>query len=66
MKNEVEYGKGLLCLKDQQKVGVASIQRQFCLSYNKSVRVLNCLIEEGLLLLGITKSVWRVRKSDDS
>jgi len=66
MKNEVEYGKILLWLKDQQKVGVASIQRQFGFSYNESSRLFNRLIEEGVLLPGITKSVWIVRKSADS
>jgi len=63
---EDDYNRVALWLKDQQKVGVASIQRQFCLSYNKSVRVFNRLIEEGLLLPGITKSVWIVKKSDDA
>jgi len=63
---EDDYDRVVLWLKGQQKVGVASIQRQFCLSYNKSVRVFNRLVKEGLLLPGITKSVWIVRKSDDS
>jgi len=59
-------GRIALWLKDQQKVGVASIQRQFGFSYNESLRVFNRLKEEGLLLPGITKSVWIVRRSDDA
>jgi len=62
---EDDYNRVALWLKNQQKVGVASIQRQFCLSYNKSVRMFKRLVKEGLLLPGITKSVWVVRKSDD-
>jgi len=61
-----ELGHVILWLKDQQKVGVASIQRQFGFSYNKSLALFNRLKEEGLLLPGITKSVWMVRRSDDA
>jgi len=63
---DIGYGDLLRWLKDQQKVGVASIQRQFGFSYNKSLALFNRLKEEGLLLPGITKSVWIVRRSDDA
>jgi len=61
-----DYDRVAIWLKDQQKIGVASIQRQFGFSYNESLRLFNRLKKEGLLLPGITKSVWIVRKSTDS